>query len=98
MVAWDITKSNINENCTGDVWNFSTGQTIFGLTSTTGTSVISYIGFVSSLDEVTAINAVHAAPCSVSSAVYSLDGKFMGNSKRPSQHGVYVVNNKKVAM
>ena len=97
MVAWDITKSSINENCKGDVWNFSTGQTIFGLTSTTGTSVISYIGFVSSLDELTAINNLYSTLTSSASAVYTIDGKYIGkNVPRNLQHGVYVVNNKKI--
>ncbi len=99
LVAWDITKSNIDENCKGDVWNFSTGQTIFGLTSTTGTSVISYIGFVSSLDEVTAIKSVSALETlHQTNTVYALDGKFMGTSGQWNRmgDGIYVVNHKKI--
>lgn len=96
IVAWDITKSNINEFCQGDLWNFSTGQTIFGLTSTTGTSIISYIGFVSSLDEVTAISKVCNDADIKSQRVYTLDGKFVGKSV-PEKQGLYIVNHKKVA-
>lgn len=94
LVAWDITQSNIDEFCKGDVWNFSSGQTIFGLTSTTGTSVISYIGFVDSLDEITAISSIHASSVGKSDRVYTLDGKFVGK-KAPVKKGVYVMNKKK---
>lgn len=94
MVAWDITKSNIDENCKGDTWNFSTGQTIFGLTSTTGTSVISYIGFVSDLDEVTAINQVVAGKKAAKGGVYTLDGKYLGENT--NQHGIFIIDKKKV--
>lgn len=101
MVAWDITKSNIDENCKGDSWNFSTGQTIFGLTSTTGTSVISYIGFVSSLDEVTAINQVLATPKTNKGGIYTLDGKYLGdkiNAATKLHHGIVIANKKKVIL
>lgn len=101
LVAWDITKSNLDENCKGDVWNFSTGQTIFGLTSTTGTSVISYIGFVSSLDEVTSIKPTMAAGSSdQSTSVYTLDGKRVGtyNQLNRMRHGIYVTKHQKIAL
>ena len=51
VIAWDISTSGIADNCQGDIWNFCQGQTIFGMTSTTGTSVISYIGFQSSVED-----------------------------------------------
>lgn len=98
IVAWDITKSNINENCKGDVWNFSTGQTIFGLTSTTGTSVISYIGFVESVDATTAISSILATSGKKAGKYYSLDGKYVGKhigNQAPGNQGVYVVDGKK---
>ncbi len=50
VIAWDMTKSGLDSNNSGDPFSFAAGQTIFGLTSTTGTSVIEYIGFVNSLD------------------------------------------------
>lgn len=99
LVAWDITKSGLDANCQGDKWNFSTGQTIFGLTSTTGTSVISYIGFVSSLDEVTAIKPVVVKGEELPSApVYTLDGKRVGSSDKMDRlsHGTYVTKHKKI--
>ncbi len=97
MVAWDITQSGISENCKGDQWNCSTGQTIFGLTSTTGTSVISYIGFVASLDEVTGISVATAHPlCSASGTVYTPDGRQAAVAGgTATRHGLYIVGNKK---
>jgi uncharacterized protein len=94
-VAWDITKSNLDDNCKGDLWNLSQGATIFGLTSTTGTSVISYVGFASSLDELTAINEVKAQPTAAKGEAYTLDGRLVGD-KSNLRHGAYVVNHKKV--
>lgn len=93
-VIWDITKSDLDGNCKGDVWNFSTGQTIFGLTSTTGTSVISYIGFVSSMDDVTAVKNIEAQRRNEANVAYMLDGKRVAASN--AHNGIYVINNKKV--
>lgn len=44
-LEWDITKSGLNDNSKTNPWTLN-GKTIFGLTSTTGTTVIKYIGFV----------------------------------------------------
>ena len=51
MVAWDMTKSGLYENFSGVHPNVCVGQTIFGLTSTTGQSDIHDICFVSDPDE-----------------------------------------------
>ena len=51
VVAWDMTKSGIYENFTGDHPSVCVGQTIFGLTSTTGQSDIYDINFVADPDE-----------------------------------------------
>ena len=97
LVAWDITQSGINENCKGDVWNCSTGATIFGLTSTTGTSVISYIGFVSSISELTGIQRATTAQTAIDAAVYTIDGKRVDTRQLASAHrpGVYIVGHTK---
>lgn len=98
MVAWDITKSNLDDNCKGDSWNFSTGQTIFGLTSTTGTSVISNIALVSDLTDVTAIKNISSASKFANHNTYSLDGKLLGiNADNSLKKGIYIVDNKKIA-
>ena len=47
-----MTKSGINDNNAGDTFSISQGATIFGLTSTTGTSVIKHIGFFSSMEHI----------------------------------------------
>ena len=50
VIAWDMTKSGIYENFSGDHPNVCMGQTIFGLTSTNGQSDIYDINFVSNVD------------------------------------------------
>ena len=51
LVAWDMTTSGIYENFQGDRPNVCMGQTIFGLTSTTGNSDIYDINFVTSVED-----------------------------------------------
>ena len=51
VVAWDLPTSGIYENFTGDRPNVCAGQTIFGLTSTTGQSDIYDINYVKNVDE-----------------------------------------------
>lgn len=100
IIAWDITKSNLNANCTGDMWNFSIGQTIFGLTSTTGISVISYIGFANSVEDFTAVRRISATnTMSSTDNIYMLNGQNLGSAKRKNSlpHGVYILNNKKIS-
>lgn len=96
VVVWDITKSGLDGNCTGDEWSFCTGATIFGLTSTSGTARIYYIGFLSSLDEIDEVLAVN-------------DIEMESTNKQPKQYisldgiahsapakGINIVNGKKV--
>ena len=64
VVAWNLKTSGLYENFSGDRPNVCQGQTIFGLTSTTGQSDIRDICFVSSVsdyltDLTTAVPAVH---------------------------------------
>ena len=51
IVAWDMTKSGIYENFSGNHPSVCVGQTIFGLTSTTGQSDIYDINFVADIDQ-----------------------------------------------
>lgn len=77
LLAWDITKSNLDANCTADPWVLSTSynanSTLFGLTAKSSTKevVISYIGFMTE-DEVKndAVVSVGAIPMSSASDVY----------------------------
>ena len=48
-MAWLLSNTGLDANCEGDDWSICQGATIFGLTSTDGTAVISYIGFVSEI-------------------------------------------------
>ena len=62
IIAWDLTKSNLYDNFSGDRPSVCMGQTIFGLTSTTGTSDILDIQFVEDVSQylqlVTGVRAV----------------------------------------
>ena len=95
IVAWDMTRSNLDANNTGDRFSVCQGQTIFGLTSTTGSSVIKNIGFyesVADFENATAITA--AAPEASAARIYGLDGV-----ARPTLHsGVNIVGHRKVAV
>lgn len=46
VIVFDTEASGLNANSTGELYSFAMGQTIFGLTSSTGTSVIKEITFV----------------------------------------------------
>ncbi|MBP5507458.1 MAG: glycoside hydrolase family 127 protein [Prevotella sp.] len=51
IIAWDLPTSGIYENFSGDRPDVCMGQTIFGLTSTTGQSDIYDINYVNNIDE-----------------------------------------------
>ena len=51
IIAWDLPSSGIYENFSGDRPDVCMGQTIFGLTSTTGQSDIYDINYVSNVDD-----------------------------------------------
>lgn len=80
VIAWDITKSGLADNCQGDGWNPGVGSTIFGMTSTSGTAVIYDINFVSNVDdyaekikEATSVGAP-TLPSDRENEVYSISG------------------------
>ena len=95
IIAWDMTKSGIDDNNSTDPFSFANGQTIFGLTSTTGTSTIEYIGFVSSVDDyvqtvgIPSVSAVSKGK----GTVYSLSGTPATDATK----GVVIKDGKKVA-
>ncbi len=90
VIAWDITASGIDDYCTAWTWNFCWGQTIFGLTSTTGTSVISHIGFYSSVESYLSGNAVSSivADDDIASIEYF---DLMGRKLHNPQRGINIV-------
>ena len=99
VIAWDTTKSGLYENFSGDRPNVCAGQTIFGLTSSTGSSNIYDITFVEDVNEyVNTTTAIQAPPSSLNSqpstlnAIYDLQGRRIQG--RP-QRGVTIQNGKK---
>lgn len=107
VVAWDISASGIDDFCKGDKFSICQGQTIFGLTSTTGTSVISYIGFQSSVEDfIEAVGIKSILSCGYEADatvdVYSVSGVKLrsgisfGDALNGLPHGLYIIGNKKV--
>lgn len=98
LLAWDITASGINDNCQGSTYKFSQGNTIFGLTSTTGTSVIKNISFVHDVEEyiTTGISRIGTSDAlSTSSASYNLSGQKVKDANTNSHPEVVVKQGKK---
>ena len=96
LVAWDMTQSTLDKNNVGDAFSICQGNTIFGLTSTTGTSVIYHIGFHQSLDEFinsfTSIPSIHNSRKAANGDIYNLAGV---KTKTPSVPGIYISNGEK---
>ena len=95
IVAWDMTQTGLNGNNTGNVFSITQGQTIFGLTSSKGTSLIKYIGFESSVNDY--LNAVGidnvAQDAASTDRYYTIQGQPISE---PTQPGIYIKNNKKI--
>ena len=94
VVAWDMTRSGIYENFSGDRPSVCLGQTIFGLTSTTGQSDIYDINFVSNVDDyISATTGLqHPILSNPSAAPATYD---VGGSRTNSRHGIVVTKGKK---
>ena len=105
VFAWDITKSGLDTNCRGDRWSAEIGTTCFGLTSTTGSSTLTYIGFVESVEKWLQGDGIAAIP-SVQPArtadVYNLAGQMVRKGVLRERAleglpgGIYIVDKKKV--
>ena len=94
VVVWNLAESGLMDNSEGD-YTFSKGWTIFGLTSTTGTSVIKDIAFTNSYEDymsaAASIDGVrHKMP--TDGSIYNMAGYRVTNPTK----GLYIVNNKKV--
>jgi len=96
VVAWNMATSGIYENFTGDRPNVCMGQTIFGLTSATGTAVIRDINFATTLDDylniATGIIQNRMTPVSDNEAFHSLNGIRVSQPAK----GVYIHQQRKV--
>ena len=94
VIAWDLTKSNLYDNFSGDRPSVCMGQTIFGLTSTTGKSDILDIQFVEDVEQyVTLTTGIsHLIPATQShDDYYTLSGV----KTNPTRQGLYINNGKK---
>ena len=91
IIYWDVTASGLDDKCNGQSYTFSQGNTIFGLTSTTGTSVIKYIGFNSVMEMPTGIRELSMNPFE-KYGVYSLNGYRLSSA----QKGINIVNGVKI--
>ena len=91
VIYWDITSSGLDDKCQGQSYAFSQGNTIFGLTSTTGTSVIKFIGFNSAMEIPSGIRELSMNPFE-KYGVYSLNGYHLSSA----QKGINIVNGEKI--
>ena len=72
---WDMTTTGLDSNNTGDTFSICQGATIFGLTSTTGTSTIHYIGFLASIDNIEEAVSIEAISSENNATDKELGGK-----------------------
>ena len=93
VIAWDMTRSGLNANNTGDRFSICKGHTIFGLTSTTGSSVINHIGFYKSVADFEHVTSVRTArQKNAAHMIYGLDGRPFANP----QKGPQIIDGRKV--
>lgn len=95
VIAWDVTTSGIGDNSTGILYNVCKGQTIFGLTSTTGTSTIKDIDFCEDI-EAYITHATAIAPLTSSFSLPASQTYDAAGRKTPSHSaGITIVKGKK---
>ncbi len=95
LIVWDLTQSNLNDNMTAQT-NSLSGSTIFGMTSTSGTAVLSTIDFMTPDDAAatyselaslaTGIQAVGTDAKQTTDAIYDMSGRRLS---KPT-HGLYI--------
>ena len=89
-----MTQSGLADNNSGDTFSICQGATIFGLTSSTGTSTIKHIGFHATLDDIEeAVSIQQIQPTASSPHAYTLSG--MPAAQMQPNH-IYIINGKKV--
>lgn len=94
IIAWDMTKSGLYTNFSGEKPSVCVGQTIFGLTSTdaAGKSDIHLITFAKDVEALVSGISVVETEESPTASSYSISGIKVEN---PSD-GIYIINGKKV--
>ena len=107
VIAWDMTRSDLYTNFTGDRPDICQGQTIFGLTSTTGQSDILDINFVEDVNQYLETTSIHDERSTFRSAEGHLQGKNVQRSTfnlqgqkvpHPTKPGLYLTNGKVIAV
>ena len=94
VIAWNMATSGIYENFSGDRPNVCMGQTIFGLTSTTGQSDIYDINFAENVDDYITVTGVNPQLTEIpfSEVTYDLGGRPVVTPKK----GIVVRNRTKM--
>ena len=107
VIAWDMTRSGLYTNFSGDRPDICQGQTIFGLTSTTGQSDILDINFVEDVDQYLETTSIHdersarpkdackARTFNVQRSMFTLQGQKVPHPTKP---GLYLTNGKVIAV
>ena len=95
VIAWDITKSGLDDNFTGERTNVCSGATIFGLTSSSsnGSSDICLIDFVEDVQQ-DVINAINLPSVNNKIEYYNPMGLLVNHPT----HGIYISQGKKILM
>lgn len=93
LLVWDLTTSGLDDNCTAPTYDFSQGNTIFGLTAPSGTAIIRYIGFNTQPELPTGIkHTVHSS--AQSGNIYNLSGWRL----QARQKGINIIDGTKVVV
>ena len=92
VFAWLLSETGLDANCQGDMWNVCQGATIFGLTSTSQSATISYIGFVADVDEFITDVKLPTASNQAPKGIYNLAGVRLNE---PEGH-INIIDGKKV--
>jgi hypothetical protein len=94
VIAFNMATSGLYDNFTGDRPNVCMGQTIFGLTSTTGKSTIYDINFIANPDDYLELTTALENPVRMESSTGTYNLK--GQNIQSKSSGVVIKNGKKI--
>jgi len=93
VIAWDMSTSGLADNNIGDPFSICEGMTIFGLTSTIGTSIIEYVGFESDLTAYyETVSITHPTISPTTDIMYNVKGQAISKA---TKNEIYIKNGKK---
>ena len=76
IIAWDMTRSSLDGNNSGERFSVCQGRTIFGLTSVSGVSVIKNVGFYESVEAFEFATDIKSTKKKAKTMrIYGLDGR-----------------------